>query len=606
MRSAFKLPPLPKMKGEEQNGINMVDLMMWLVIAALLLAAAIQGINYYQKAAYINQMQSDLSGAGANVMAVSANDKGLLTKAVAEEGVANTKWSAEVGHSVEVSTANNVPYLRATHPGVTDKDAIYLFKDCAPFKIGVNIVPKTGSTLLESCGVTASPDPTGTPTAAPTTPAVTPTPTDTGTPTAAPTTPAVTPTPTPTETTPPPPPAVSMLAGWGYNANSQLGTGNTTNSSTAGEMTVVNAALSSKNITAVGTGDSFSCGIADNSVYCWGANNLGQLGNGTFTASATPVKVVGISGTPTNLTVGGKNACVLGDGTVYCWGDAAAGQLGLANAVQYEYTGATYTPTYNNKSNVAVVPTGLMTGKKATKVSASDGGACAIVTEGDVYCWGDYNNSRLGDGTVDSAGSMNPVKVVGLGGKTITDLSVGSKQTCVVANTEAYCWGQGYSGQLGNGANSDSAVPVKVAGPLAGKAVTKVASGVISACAISGGEVYCWGKNYSGMLGNGLYTNSMTGVNGDSNIPVKVGGITGATFLDLGDRAVCAVASGAAYCWGNNAWGGLGNGETGNGFDPMSGASSADKYTPVSVVGLSGKTVSEVYAGFKNAVALYK
>jgi alpha-tubulin suppressor-like RCC1 family protein len=575
--SSFNLSPLPKMGDSKQSGINMVDLMMWLVIAALLLAAAIQGIGYYQKATFLHQMKSDLAGAGSNVMAVVANTDGIINADAADEGVLNTKWSKEVGHAVELPSDSSIPYLRATHPGVPDFDVIYLFKECAPFTIGVNVVPKTGSTLLDNCGVSASPDPT------------------------------VTPDPDPTETTPVVPPAKTMLAGWGYNANSQLGTGDTTHTSTATPMSVANTALVDQGVTAVGAGSAFSCAISDNSVYCWGKNDRGQLGNGTFVDSTTPVKVVGISGTLSSLAVGGKNACVIGSGTVYCWGDASAGQLGLANNVKFDYTDGVYTPVWDNKSNVAVVPTGLMTGKTATKVSASDRGACAVVTEGDVYCWGDYNNSRLGDGTENSAGSMNPVKVIGLTGKAITDLSVGSYQTCVVADTEAYCWGKGDSGQLGNGANDNSGTPVKVAGPLAGKAVTKIASGSISACAVSGGEAYCWGKNYSGMLGNGSYTNSMVPANGDTNVPVKVVGLSGVTFLDLDAKTTCAVASGAAYCWGFNGFGGLGNGEAvPNAVDPMSGSSTADKYTPVAVVGLSDKTVSEVYVGNWSTVALYK
>jgi serine/threonine-protein kinase len=109
------------------------------------------------------------------------------------------------------------------------------------------------------------------------------------------------------------------------------------------------------------------------------------------------------------------------------------------------------------------------------------------------------------------------------------------------------------------------------------------------------------------MLGNGSYTNSMVPVNGDTNVPVKVVGLSGVTFLDLDEKTTCAVASGAAYCWGFNGYGGLGNGETvPNAFDPMSGSSTADKYTPVAVVGLSGKTVSEVYVGNRSTVALYK
>jgi hypothetical protein len=138
----------------KQRGINMVDLMMWLVIAAMLLATALQGISYYQKAAYIYQMQSDLSGAGSMVVSASSIRDGKIDKASADSAMTEVKWSADVSHTVELASSGTIPYLRATHPSITDRDAIYLFKSCGEFKAGVNIVPKGGNPALEACGVT--------------------------------------------------------------------------------------------------------------------------------------------------------------------------------------------------------------------------------------------------------------------------------------------------------------------------------------------------------------------------------------------------------------------------------------------------------------------
>jgi len=140
---------------KDQRGINMVDLMMWLVIAALLLAAALQAIGYYQKAAYIYEMESDLSGAGSLVVSSSSMREGLIDKPTADAAMLTAKWSAGVAASVEVETTGTIPYLRATHPGVTDRDAIYLFQSCGDFQAGVNIVPKGGTPALEACGITA-------------------------------------------------------------------------------------------------------------------------------------------------------------------------------------------------------------------------------------------------------------------------------------------------------------------------------------------------------------------------------------------------------------------------------------------------------------------
>jgi photosystem II stability/assembly factor-like uncharacterized protein len=146
-----------KNREPDQSGINMVDLMMWLVIAALLLATAIQGIGYYQKAAYLYQMEYNLAGAGTNIMTASTNSGGEIDRATAEEGAAQTKWSNNVDYNVEDSSNGGKPYIRATHPSVTDSDVIYLFEACGDYKVGINVVPKTGNTTLDSCGVTASP-----------------------------------------------------------------------------------------------------------------------------------------------------------------------------------------------------------------------------------------------------------------------------------------------------------------------------------------------------------------------------------------------------------------------------------------------------------------
>jgi len=145
--------------GYDQDGINMVDLMMWLVIAALLLAAAIQGIGYYQKAAYIYQMKSDLVGAGQNITSrlANADTNGAITKPIVDDGVANTSWTANIGHSVEQDPASGKYFIRATSPGVSDVDVVYLFDSCgATLQNGTNMVPKGSVPDLSTCTVPAA------------------------------------------------------------------------------------------------------------------------------------------------------------------------------------------------------------------------------------------------------------------------------------------------------------------------------------------------------------------------------------------------------------------------------------------------------------------
>lgn len=140
-------------KEVSQDGINMVDLMMWLVIAALLLAAAIQGIGYYQKAAYLYTLKENLQGAGSYSMKAATNS-GDLTVDTITEGTSDTTWNDGVTYQVIDPAGRVKPYIRASHSNVIDVDGIYLFEECGDtYKIGVNIIPKEGTPMLEACGI---------------------------------------------------------------------------------------------------------------------------------------------------------------------------------------------------------------------------------------------------------------------------------------------------------------------------------------------------------------------------------------------------------------------------------------------------------------------
>jgi hypothetical protein len=202
-----------------QYGINMVDLMMWLVIAALLLAAAIQSIGYYQKSAYVYQMNAAVEVAAGKVTALAATDGTVITdeiidRVISEENTATpndqitlyagslASYASGVGAASEygfartavtTATSSQSQYIKATHDGLTDRESSYFFQATASYKAGVNVV---NSGVLET---PVAPEQAPTPTATETTAAPTPTPTATETtPVATPT-----PTPTPTETTPP-------------------------------------------------------------------------------------------------------------------------------------------------------------------------------------------------------------------------------------------------------------------------------------------------------------------------------------------------------------------------------------------------------------------
>lgn len=215
-----------------QYGINMVDLMMWLVIAALLLAAAIQGIGYYQKSAYVYQLNAAVEVAAGKVSAVAATDGTVITdeiinRVIAEENAATpndqitlsagslASYASSAGSSNEygfdrtaVTTATaggQSQYIKATHDGLADRESSYFFQATASYKAGVNVVNKG---VLETPVLPAE---------SPTETAPTPTPSATTTvPPATETTPPVTPTPTPsaTETAPPVTPVFPKYPEW--------------------------------------------------------------------------------------------------------------------------------------------------------------------------------------------------------------------------------------------------------------------------------------------------------------------------------------------------------------------------------------------------------
>lgn len=140
---------------KDQSGINMVDLMMWLVIAALLLAAAIQSIGYYQKAAHLNNMKFAAHAVGTNALAVAANEDGMVTESVVSTAAADTNWTEGTSYSVE--NTNGTPYVRVTDPSVPDQEVIYLFESCGDeYVTGANVVPVGGTTQLQECGVAAA------------------------------------------------------------------------------------------------------------------------------------------------------------------------------------------------------------------------------------------------------------------------------------------------------------------------------------------------------------------------------------------------------------------------------------------------------------------
>jgi alpha-tubulin suppressor-like RCC1 family protein len=364
---------------------------------------------------------------------------------------------------------------------------------------------------------------------------------------------------------------------WGLNNHGQLGAvADTVCFAGTDAGTIVNDSLVSTSVpcsldplrisnaldfSSISAGDSTACGISiAGRAYCWGMGIHGETGTGTVNDRSIPTLVTGALGF-TTISVGGSHACGIATGGVaYCWGADSLGQLGDSRLV------ASTTP----------IPV-VMDGGQASFASISAGyrHTCALKPDGTAYCWGSNEFGQLGDGT--STARDVPV-LVAAGGLKFSAISAGGDHTCAITTGgAAYCWGSNVDGQLGRGTSNDiSLVPVAVAGGLTFTRISAStgtrtrtqlglplkANGVGHTCALStSGDVYCWGDDRDLQLGQGPFS----GGGAIATLPVKVmqgdraAGVT-FTTISTGSRHSCAVGSdGAAYCWGSNVMGALGN-----------------------------------------------
>ncbi|MFY9227927.1 MAG: prepilin-type N-terminal cleavage/methylation domain-containing protein [Candidatus Microsaccharimonas sp.] len=353
----------------------------------------------------------------------------------------------------------------------------------------------------------------------------------------------------------------SQLYCWGDSTYGQLGDGGS-GSSIVAVPVLTTGVLSGKTITAVasnGSGGYHTCAIADGEAYCWGNATLaGKLGNNSTANSNVPV-AVSTSGvlagkTVTQITVNVYHSCAVADGAAYCWGDNANSRFGNGG-------------TTNSLVPTPVSTSGVLAGKTVTALAAGEHHSCAIA-DGAAYCWGAGSLGRLGDNLLTSSSVPVAVSTSGvLAGKTVTAISSSYGHTCAIADGAAYCWGYNSTGQVGDNTTTNAAAPVAVStsGVLAGKTVTAISAGNAHTCAIADGEAFCWGSGAIGKLGNNSTANSY--------VPVAVstsGVLAGKTVtaISAGSNFSCVIAADEAYCWGYNANGKLGNGTTIDSYVP--------------------------------------
>jgi alpha-tubulin suppressor-like RCC1 family protein len=313
-------------------------------------------------------------------------------------------------------------------------------------------------------------------------------------------------------------------------------------------------------VTAISAGGQFTCAIVTGAAKCWGSNWAGQLGDGTTDNNSSPQQVLGLTSGVTAIGTGDDHACAIQSGALFCWGLNGSYELG--------------NNTQQNSSTPVAVP-GMNSG--VTMVAVGGHHTCAVKS-GTLYCWGSNWAGQVGNGDTDTNTRSNdvqtPTPVVNIGA--VADLWLGVPFSCaLLVDDSVWCWGYNGNGQLGDNQNAGdfSWFPVQVSGFTAG-VVDSITASNDHACALipassplTGNEARCWGRNAEGQLGVGD-TNSRF-------VPTQVSGLaSGVAIISAGWRHTCAIMSDSQVkCWGAGDGYQLGNG------------SLSDSSTPVTVLG---------------------
>jgi alpha-tubulin suppressor-like RCC1 family protein len=283
----------------------------------------------------------------------------------------------------------------------------------------------------------------------------------------------------------------------------------------------------------ISAGTTHTCArTANGSLWCWGNNADGELGDGTDTNRPTPVEAS--LANVTSVASGNGFTCATTADATHCFGRNDHGQLpGIAAA----------------KGTVMVAP------EAYASLSAGDAHACGIANTGAARCWGSNTRGQIGNGGV--APSSLPDGPAG----TYTKIAAGGAHTCGFDADGMACWGRGDLGQLGNFVLADRFSPVR---PTLSPA-TGMGAGKSHVCVHGddyGGWVQCFGDNAHGE----------SGVGGWNRIQVPMIGVPGlglATMVDGGDAFYCALSGGAVNCWGDNSRGQLGLGTYSRSLTPI-------------------------------------
>jgi alpha-tubulin suppressor-like RCC1 family protein len=315
----------------------------------------------------------------------------------------------------------------------------------------------------------------------------------------------------------------------------------------------------------------------DGSAWCWGSNAAGQLGPAQpmGTASTLPILMTDGGGKPltgvVEIGTGAGSTCARRlDGSILCWGENMFGQLGAGLT-----EGLSVEPVLVRDETGAPL-------EGARSLTVGFFHACAIIEPGSLVCWGLNGKGQIGDGSTTDRPTAVPSMVPA---GNLQAVSAGGEHTCALVDNFALCWGRPSNGRLGNGMTNDdpSPIPTFVAGL---DSINKIAAGNRHTCAIKipPNEVFCWGANAMGAVGNGTTM--------DVPIALKILVPDGEkSLIATDDLHTCATTNNDLYCWGADS-----NGELGDGPD--------DDQPELSPTQVANDRLQDLTTGFRTTCAL--
>jgi len=308
---------------------------------------------------------------------------------------------------------------------------------------------------------------------------------------------------------------------WGSNATGQIGNGSTENA------LIPTLIASDTAWDKISLGTDHSCGIKNNgSLWCWGDNSHSQLGDEETTASHIP-KLISSEGW-SEVSLGNQFSCAINtDNSLWCWGSNNSNQVG------------------NGLTIDASIPTAIAIDSSWNSISSGDAHSCAIKTDNSLWCWG---NSDFGQATL-NVNAKTPTQEPSE--SSWLNVAANGNHSCAVKNDHSlWCWGFNSQGQLGNSTTTQQTIPTPV---VADSNWIDLSLGLDHSCAIrDNGSLWCWGNNIQSQLGDGSIINSTT--------PKLIGTASNWSNISLGNQFSCGIQTDSSttplsqtlWCWGKN------------------------------------------------------